>query len=66
MMQEYMSDKNKNLEDIGFIFALRTRTVQGIRKDFEGMFPNVIWPLCHFMKTQNKISQNARNLGQSL
>ena len=45
-MQEYMSDKNMNSEDISFLFALRTRTVRGIRKDFEGMFPNVMCPLC--------------------
>ena len=45
-MQEYMSDKNMNSEDISFLFALRTRTVRGIRKDFERMFPNVLCPLC--------------------
>ena len=38
-MQDIMRDKNKNSEDIGFLCALRARTVQGNRKDFECMFP---------------------------
>ena len=45
-MQEYMSNPEMNAEDISFLFALRTRTVRGIRTDFEGMFPNVLCPLC--------------------
>ena len=45
-MQEYMSDPEMNAEDIGFLFALRTKTVRGKRKDFEGMFQNVLYPLC--------------------
>ena len=45
-MQDYMSDSSMNSEDINFLFALRTRTIQGIRKDFKGMFPNVLCPLC--------------------
>ena len=45
-MQDYMSDSSMNSEDINFLFALRTRIIQSIRKDFEGMFPNVLCPLC--------------------
>ena len=33
-------------EDISFLFALRTMTVRGIRTDFEGIFQNILCPLC--------------------
>ena len=45
-MQDYMYDPIMSAEDIRFLFALRTRTVRGIRKDFEGMFQNILCPLC--------------------
>ena len=45
-MHEYMSDASMSTEDINFLFALRTRTLRGIRKDFEGMYQNVLCPLC--------------------
>ena len=41
-----MSDASMSTEDINFLFALRTRTLRGIRKDFEGMYQNVLCPLC--------------------
>ena len=41
-----MCDPIMSAEDIRFLFALRTRTVRGIRKDFEGMFQNILCPLC--------------------
>ena len=56
-MQEYMSDPDMNAEDISFLFALRTRTVRGIRKDFENMFPTVLCPLCNL---HEDIIQNLR------
>ena len=35
-----MNDPSMDTYDINFLFAIRTRTIRGIRKDFEVMFPN--------------------------
>ena len=45
-MQNYMCAPNMNSEDIALLFALRTRTVRGIRSDFGEMFSSDQCPLC--------------------
>ena len=45
-MQEYMSAPNMTIEDIALLFALRTRTVCGIRSDFGDMYASDQCPLC--------------------
>ena len=41
-----MMDPDMNTEDISLLFALRTKCVRGIRKDFSGMYANLMCPLC--------------------
>ena len=45
-MQQYMSAPNMTIEDISLLFALRTRTVRGIRSDFGDMYSSDQCPLC--------------------
>ena len=41
-----MSDSKMNAEDTRFPFALRTWTMRGRRKDFKGIFQNILGSLC--------------------
>ena len=45
-MQSYMCAPDMSSEDIALLFALRTRTVRGIRSDFGEMFSSDQCPLC--------------------
>ena len=46
-MQPYMMDPDMSTEDISLLFALRTKCVRGIRKDFSGMYASLMCPLCN-------------------
>ena len=46
-MQSYLNDHTMSKDDISLLFALRTKTVRGIRNDFGNMFHTNICPLCN-------------------
>ena len=44
-MSSYMNSPLFSSDDKKVLLALRTRTVEGIRNDFRGMFPDILCPL---------------------
>ena len=45
-MQPYLFDHTMSKEDISLLFAMRTKTVKGIRSDFGHMYHTDMCPLC--------------------
>ena len=45
-MQEYLNDHRMSKEDISLLFAMRTKTVRGIRSDSGNMYYTEMCPLC--------------------
>ena len=56
-MQDYMSAPNMNSEDIQLLFALRTKTVRGIRSDFGKMYTNDQCPLCELQPHKDTLEE---------
>ena len=46
-MQSYLNDHTMSMDDISFLFAMRTRTIRGIRNDFGNMYGTNMCPLCN-------------------
>ena len=46
-MQSYLNDHTMSMDDIYFLFAMRTRTIRGIRSDFGNMYRTNMCPLCN-------------------
>ena len=46
-MQTYLNDHTMSKDDISLLFALRTKTIRGIRSDWGNMFHTNICPLCN-------------------
>ena len=46
-MQPYLNDQTMTKDDISLLFAMPTRTVRSIRKDFENMYHTDLCPLCN-------------------
>ena len=71
----YLCSPLFNSEDIRVLLALRTRTLEGIRNDFRGMYPSIECPLlcgeedkiqyildCSVIKQHHK-SENVSHIG---
>ena len=44
-MSSYLNSPLFSSDDMKVLLALRTRTVEGIKNDFRGMFPDILCPL---------------------
>ena len=49
----YLGSPLFNSEDIRVLLALRTRTLEGIRNDFRGMYPSIECPCTMWRRGQN-------------
>ena len=45
-MQSYLFDQTMTQEDINLLFAMRTKTLRGIRSDFGNLYDTDLCPLC--------------------
>ena len=46
-MQSYLNDHTMSMDDISFLFAMRTRTIRGIRSDFGNMYGTNMCAVCN-------------------
>ena len=45
-MQSYLCDQTMSQDDINLLFAMRTKTLRGIRSDFGNLYGTDLCPLC--------------------